>query len=112
MRTNSNKLQGMTPFVLCLLTTLLLAGCSLFGGSNTSTRAPASQQVYKAPLVLLNGSTDLTTLDPALAYDQNSLTAISMIYTGLVGLNDTCRWCRNWPAVGIRARTASPGPST
>jgi peptide/nickel transport system substrate-binding protein/oligopeptide transport system substrate-binding protein len=37
---------------------------------------------------MLSGSTDLTTLDPAVAYDQNSLTALSMIFTGLVQLDD------------------------
>lgn len=85
-----NTFQGLTPYVLCLITTLLLTSCSLFGGSNgpTNAKAPANKQVYTSPLVLLNGSTDLTTLDPALAYDQNSLNAISMLYTGLVQLDD------------------------
>lgn len=91
MRVNQKTIRGMTPYVLCLITTLLLSGCSLFGGSNTPAKtgkAPANQQVYTSPLILLNGSSDLTTLDPALAYDQNSLSAISMIYTGLVQLDD------------------------
>ncbi len=91
MRISKKTLRGTTPYVLCLITTLLLTSCSLFGGSNTPAKvgkAPANQQIYKAPLILLNGSTDLTTLDPALAYDQNSLSAISMIYTGLVQLDD------------------------
>jgi peptide/nickel transport system substrate-binding protein/oligopeptide transport system substrate-binding protein len=69
----------------------LLTGCSLFGGSSTAPKAgkaPASQQIYTSPLVLLNGSSDLTTLDPALAYDQSSLSAISLLYTGLVQLDD------------------------
>src|SRR5581483_11625514 len=64
-------------------------GCSLFGGgAQKAGKAPASQQVYISPLIFLNGNTDLTTLDPAVAYDQNSLSAISMIYTGLVSLDD------------------------
>lgn len=91
MRINRYKLRGIAPSVLCLLTTLLLTGCSLFGGSNTPAKVgkePPNKQIYTSPLILLNGSTDLTTLDPALAYDQNSLTAISMIYTGLVSLDD------------------------
>jgi oligopeptide transport system substrate-binding protein len=85
-----NKLRGITPSIFCLIITLLLTGCSSFGGSNATTtkKAPASQQTYTSPLILSNGSTDLTTLDPALAFDQNSLTAISLIYTGLVQLND------------------------
>ncbi|HEY3992876.1 MAG TPA: peptide ABC transporter substrate-binding protein [Ktedonobacteraceae bacterium] len=51
-------------------------------------KAPTTQQTFTSPLIMLSGSTDLTTLDPAIAYDQNSLTAISMIYTGLVQLDD------------------------
>lgn len=96
MRINKKKFGGTTSSLLCLLTTLLLSflitGCSLFGGTNTPPKvgkAPANKQIYTSPLILSNGSTDLTTLDPALAYDQNSLTAISMIYTGLVQLDDT-----------------------
>ncbi|MEO7020497.1 MAG: peptide ABC transporter substrate-binding protein [Ktedonobacteraceae bacterium] len=91
MPSNRNKIRGTTPFVFCLITALLLTGCSLFGGSNPVAKvgkAPAKQQVYTSPMVMLNGNTDLTTLDPALAYDQNSLTAISMLYTGLVQLDD------------------------
>src|SRR5260370_12482325 len=91
MRMNRKKLRGMTPSVLCLITALFLTSCSLFGGSTPPAKvgkAPANQQVYTSPMVLLNGSTDLITLDPALAYDQNSLSAISMIYTGLVQLDD------------------------
>jgi oligopeptide transport system substrate-binding protein len=90
-RIKKRHLRAMAPSVWCLLTTLLLTGCSLFGGSSTPPKvgkAPANKQVFTSPLLLLNGSTDLTTLDPALAYDQNSLTAISMIYTGLVTLDD------------------------
>lgn len=90
MHLNRKMIQGMTPYVLCLIITLLLTSCSLFGGSTPpkAGKAPANQQVYTSPMILLNGSADLTTLDPALAYDQNSLSAISMIYTGLVQLDD------------------------
>jgi peptide/nickel transport system substrate-binding protein/oligopeptide transport system substrate-binding protein len=71
-------------------TIFLLTGCSLFGGTAPVKvgKAPANQQVYTAPLLFLSGTDDLTTLDPALAYDQNSLSVISMLYTGLVSLND------------------------
>ena len=90
---NSNsrkKIRGMTPYVFCLILPLLLTGCSLFGSSTPAKvgKAPANQQIYTSPIILLNGSTDLTTLDPALAYDQSSQSAISMIYTGLVQLDD------------------------
>lgn len=85
---NRYKVQGTTPFLFALLTALLLTSCSLFGGSAKVGKAPADQQVYTEPLILVNGTSDLNTLDPALAYDQNSLLATSMIYTGLVSLND------------------------
>lgn len=90
MRISRKKIQGMKLSAFCLVATLLLTGCSLFGGNTPQKvgKAPANQQVYTSPLILLNGSTDLTTLDPALAYDQNSLSVISMIYTGLVSLDD------------------------
>ena len=50
-------------------------------------KAPASKQVYTVPQV---GITDIATLDPALvlAADQPSMSAIQMIYTGLVQLDD------------------------
>ena len=89
MRIRRKIIQRLAPSVFCLITLLLLTGCSLFGGSAPKVgKAPTTQQVFTSPLILLNGSTDLTTLDPAIAYDQNSLTAISMIYTGLVQLDD------------------------
>ena len=93
MRISGKKIQGMKLSAFCLAVTLLLTGCSLFGGNTPpkAGKAPASQQIYISPLILLNGNTDLTTLDPALAFDQNSLSAISMIYTGLVSLDDHMR---------------------
>lgn len=88
MHMHRKTFQGLTLTVLYLICTLLLGGCSLFGGSTPAGKAPANQQVFTSPLIISNGSSDLTTLDPALAFDQNSLTAISMIYTGLVQLDD------------------------
>jgi oligopeptide transport system substrate-binding protein len=89
MRIRGKTVQGLTPYVFCLLITLLLTGCSLFGGPAPKVgKAPANQQIFTSPLIMLSGSTDLTTLDPAIAYDQNSLSAISMLYTGLVQLDD------------------------
>jgi peptide/nickel transport system substrate-binding protein/oligopeptide transport system substrate-binding protein len=66
---------------LCLLS-LLLSACN----GSTLVKAPLNKQTYSVPIV---GVEDLDTLDPALAHDPNSINAIQMIYTGLVGLNDT-----------------------
>jgi len=70
---------------------MLLVGCDLgFNLAPTAKKlekAPADKQVYIVPQV---GISDITTLDPALVMgaDQPSLSAIEMIYSGLVGLND------------------------
>jgi peptide/nickel transport system substrate-binding protein/oligopeptide transport system substrate-binding protein len=77
-----------TIALLCLLT-MLLTACDLFGGGNNQptkpVKAPPSKQVYIAPLA---GISDITTFDPALAYDASSISAIQMVFTGLVQLND------------------------
>src|SRR5436853_403061 len=82
--------KRLLPIFLCLLC-ILLAGCD-FGNNPASTvkklvKAPADRQVYTVPQV---GVTDITTLDPALVLttDQTSMSAIQMIYTGLVQLDD------------------------
>lgn len=86
MRMTKQIIRSMVLSLMCLFT----ASCSLFGANTPPKvgKAPAQQQVYISPMIMLNGSTDLTTLDPALAYDQDSLTAISLLYTGLVQLDD------------------------
>jgi oligopeptide transport system substrate-binding protein len=78
-----------TPLLLCLIT-LLLSSCDLFGGNNTTlpskpVKAPANQQVFTTPIL---GASDITTFDPALAFDASSLSAIQMVFTGLVQLDD------------------------
>lgn len=89
MRIHKKAFQRLTPSVFCLLFVLLLNSCSLGNSAPPKAgKAPANQQIFTSPLIMLNSSADLTTLDPALAYDQNSLSAISMIYTGLVQLDD------------------------
>ncbi len=80
----------LLPIFFCLLS-MLLVGCDLgFNLAPTAKKlekAPADKQVYIVPQV---GISDITTLDPALVMgaDQPSLSAIEMIYSGLVGLND------------------------
>ena len=75
MQRSRTKITGMMPALLYLILPLLLASCSLPGSSSAPTKAgkaPASQQVYISPLVFLNGSADLTTLDPALAHGEHA----------------------------------------
>ena len=78
----------LLPLFLCCLAVLLVA-CNIGGGPQAKklVKAPASKQVYIVPQV---GITDITTLDPALvmAADQPSMSAIQMLYTGLVQLDD------------------------
>ena len=86
----------ISPVVVCFMA-LLLSSCELFGGSNTNipakpVKAPPSQQVYVAPIL---GASDITTFDPALGYDASSITAIQMVFTGLVQLNDKLRYSRS-----------------
>lgn len=71
--------------VLCALCVLILSAC---GGSNATsqpaingTSAMAAKQVLTFPNV---GTTDLATLDPVQAQDENTQIAISMLYSGLV----------------------------
>ncbi len=73
---------------LCLLS-FLLSACNIFGGGPSTpqfVKAPSNKQTYTVPIT---GVADFDTLDPALAHDVNSISAIQMIYTGLVGLNDS-----------------------
>ncbi len=79
----------LLPIALCLIS-LLLTSCDLFGGNTppkpqTLVKVPAKKQIYTLPEV---GITDFDTLDPALAHDTASTSAVQMIYTGLVQLDD------------------------
>ncbi|HZR41069.1 MAG TPA: peptide ABC transporter substrate-binding protein [Ktedonobacteraceae bacterium] len=78
--------------VLMLFLTIILAACAGGGNSSSSgsagtttssgkTPLPAAKQILTFPNV---GTTDLTTLDPALGLDQNSAVVARMLYTGLV----------------------------
>src|SRR6266705_3826126 len=78
----------LLPIALCFLA-ILLAACDLGGGNPQATKlvkAPANKQIFTMPQV---GTSNIT-LDPALVLsaDQASMNAISMIYTGLVQLDD------------------------
>ena len=87
----SNK-QYITRFapLLLALVVLLLSSCDLIGNNAPNVpakpvKAPAKDQVFVNPIL---GASDITTFDPALAYDASSISAIQMIYTGLVQLDD------------------------
>jgi oligopeptide transport system substrate-binding protein len=76
----------LLPACLALIA-LLVAACG--GGTTTQTtgsqKAPASQQVYVTPET---GVADIATFDPGLSTDLPSISAIDMVFTGLVQLND------------------------
>ena len=80
---SGKRMRAMLPLLLCVLTTLLVA-CG-GGGSGTATKAPANQQIFVYPRW---GISDIKTFDPALDQDLPSATAIDMVFTGLVQLND------------------------
>ena len=60
---------------------MLLSACSQTSTSNHQ-KAPDNKQVF------VSGSMDINTFDPALASDLNSASAIQMVFTGLVSLDD------------------------
>ncbi len=78
---------GSLPALFCLVA-LLLAACG--GGTagtnngHNQTKAPASQQIYRYGDV----ATDISTFDPGEATDQPSIEAITMVFTGLVQLDN------------------------
>jgi oligopeptide transport system substrate-binding protein len=85
----NHYMHRLTPLLLCLVV-LLLSSCDLFGGNTPNTpakpvKAPAKEQVYVAPIL---GVSDIPTFDPALAYDTSSISAIQMVFTGLVQIDD------------------------
>src|SRR5205823_1679743 len=78
------------PFFLCLVTMLLTAcGGSANPGPATTpsqpSKASADKQIYVRPY---QGLSDLSTLDPALVQDLYSAQAVSILYTGLVQIDD------------------------
>ena len=90
MNFSNKKFATRLILPLLCLAMLLLSSCDLFGGNNTNipakpVKAPANKQVYVAPIL---GASDITTFDPALAYDTSSISAIQMVFTGLVQLDD------------------------
>src|SRR3989440_12792487 len=88
MYIRKNFTPRFLPIALCFLA-ILLAACDLGGGNPQASKlvkAPANKQIFTKPQV---GTSNIT-LDPALVLsaDQISMNAISMIYTGLVQIDD------------------------
>src|SRR3989442_15632206 len=81
---------GLLPVIMCVMTLLMVAcsGTSNSGGNSagsTHTKASKDQQVYIAPEI---GVADIQTFDPGLSTDLHSISAIDMIFTGLVTFDD------------------------
>jgi oligopeptide transport system substrate-binding protein len=70
---------GFLFALLCLSITLIAAACTTNHDNQTAV-APDNQQILRLPI----GSTDFTTLDPALVQDGGDVEAIQTIFTGLV----------------------------
>jgi oligopeptide transport system substrate-binding protein len=74
----------------CLFIMLVAAGCGAAesgASAPTITKAPPDKQVYVDP-IRFGGLKNIGTFDPALATDSASITAIDMVFTGLVTLDD------------------------
>ncbi|HEV2654839.1 MAG TPA: peptide ABC transporter substrate-binding protein, partial [Ktedonobacteraceae bacterium] len=71
---------GFLFALLCFSITLIAACTTSTNRDNQTTVAPDSQQILRLPI----GSTDFTTLDPALVQDAGDVEAIQTIFTGLV----------------------------
>jgi oligopeptide transport system substrate-binding protein len=70
--------------LLSLSIALLVAACTGSATHNSHIIAPDSQQILRLPI----GSTDFTTLDPALVQDAGDVEAIQTLFTGLVQFDD------------------------
>ncbi len=87
MRPGKKLITGLLPTFLCVLAMLIVA-C---GGANNSTstshtKAAANKQIFVSGVE--EGNADLYSFDPALAPDFFSASAINMVFTGLVQLDD------------------------
>ncbi|GLV54470.1 peptide ABC transporter substrate-binding protein [Dictyobacter sp. S3.2.2.5] len=87
-----HKIAQKYSIFLCFSALALLGLLGSACGSNaqmaqktSGIMAPASQQVFRWGIL---GSTDFTTLDPALATDSTDVAAIQTLFTGLVQFND------------------------
>jgi oligopeptide transport system substrate-binding protein len=87
MRPGKKFTHGLLPTLLCLIAMLVVAcgGSQPTAGPTGVTKASADKQINIFPNV---GVADIATFDPGLSTDFNSITAIDMVFTGLVQLDD------------------------
>lgn len=85
MRTSKKFTTGFLPTLLVTMA-MLIAACSGSGSSTNSkpSPVPASQQIFRYWLA----GPDITTFDPALVQDSDSIYAIEGVFTGLVTLDN------------------------
>ncbi|MEO7019359.1 MAG: ABC transporter substrate-binding protein [Ktedonobacteraceae bacterium] len=77
----------LLPALLCLVA-MLVAACGNNNSVTQTQKAPNAQQHMHIAFEGGNGGGDMTTFDPALASDTQSGQAISMVFTGMVQLNN------------------------
>ncbi|HZO73580.1 MAG TPA: peptide ABC transporter substrate-binding protein [Ktedonobacteraceae bacterium] len=77
--------RGFLPTFFMLLAMLMVACGGPANTGTTVTKATADKQILISPL---SGIADIKTFDPGLSTDAPSITAIDMVYTGLVQLDD------------------------
>src|SRR5689334_25353790 len=87
MRPNKQLVKTFLLPLFCLLTMLLTAcgGSTTSPGTASTTKADASKQIF---VITVGGARDFKSVDPAISPDAGAITAINMVFTGLVQLND------------------------
>src|SRR5579864_774016 len=102
MRLSKKLKGGFLPTLLCLVAMLVVA-CG--GGSSGTTPTPSTHtKASQDQQVLISaaeaGTSDILSFDPALAPDAFSASAIDMVFTGMLQLNDqlkvVCVLCSNY----------------
>jgi peptide/nickel transport system substrate-binding protein/oligopeptide transport system substrate-binding protein len=85
MRSTKKSAFGIIPIMLFALTVILSACWGSGTSINDTSRAPANQQIFNLPET---GISDIETFDPAMVASSTSLAPISMVFTGLVALDE------------------------
>ncbi len=93
MRSGKKLTIGILPTFLCLLSMLVVAcggSSSGNGGSTQGQKAADNKQVFVDPYHV-RGTTEVKTLDPALATDEGSIAVINTLFTGLMTLDNNLK---------------------